>query len=215
MYADGTLRRILHRPDWPRVAERWKDYAKLSYPVNRQFAEQYLSVQHRQQFFEQGYCIIQDVIHPELLNNARKLAIFWAGRYPEDRTDLSSERAGCKLAFNGVFSIDCDFLALFYETVIVQVVEILIGEGNCTAPQLCEVVLSYPSLLEPSPNQDGTGWTIEGFTETGDHSPYTLLIGIALTDINEYCGGVSVFPTSHLLLQDYMIQQVRRRRQIY
>jgi hypothetical protein len=101
MYSDGTLRRILHRPDWPKVAERWKDYAKLSYPVNRQFAEQYLTIHHRQQFFEQGYCVIQDVIHPELLNNARKLALFWAGRYPEDRTDLSSERAGCKLAFTG------------------------------------------------------------------------------------------------------------------
>jgi hypothetical protein len=110
-----------------------------------------------------------------------------------------------------VFATDCDFLALFYETVIVQVVELLIGEGNCTAPQLSEVILSYPSLLEPAANLDGTGWVIEGFTETGDHSPYTLLIGIALTDINEYCGGVSVFPTSQVLLQDYMIQQVRSR----
>ena len=180
------MKRILHRPDWPRVAERWKDYAKLAYPVDRQFAEQYLTRSHRQQFFDQGYCVIADVIHPELLVNARKLALFWAGRYPEDRSDMSSEYAGCKLKFSGgnfhflrfwfnaplliclfvvfmcllttVFATDCDFLALFYETVIVQMVEILIGEGVCTAPQICEVVLSYPSLLDPAPTLDGTGY---------------------------------------------------------
>lgn len=115
-FKDGTLKRILHRPDWPRVAERWKDYAKLAYPVNRQFAEQYLTHHHRHQFFEQGYCVIQDVIHPELLNNARKLAMFWAGRYPEDRTDLSSEHAGCKLSFNGSTSSlkNFHFLVSYY-----------------------------------------------------------------------------------------------------
>lgn len=52
---------------------------------------------------------------------------------------------------------------------------------------------------------------MEGFTETGDHSPYTLLVGVALTDFDAFCGNICVFPTSHSLLREFAVQQVYGR----
>lgn len=52
-------------------------------------------------------------------------------------------------------------------------------------------------------------WVIDGFTgATKIHSPYTMLIGIALTDMSvPYSGNHCVYAFSHVLLQEHYKQQ--------
>jgi hypothetical protein len=50
---------------------------------------------------------------------------------------------------------------------------------------------------------------IDGFTEAGAHSPYTLLIGVALTDMSiPNSGNHCVYLGSHMLLQEHYKMQV-------
>lgn len=50
-------------------------------------------------------------------------------------------------------------------------------------------------------------WVVDGLVD-GSHSPYTLLVGVALTDIAVDSGGLVVFPTSQQLLIEFVKDQV-------
>lgn len=87
------------------------------------------------------------------------------------------------------------------------------------------VVVSIPSLQSalqpaaggagaagaPPSSYDGRGWAIEGFSARGDYHPYTLLAGVALSDMSvPDRGSLRAFPNSHILLQDEVREQIRQ-----
>ena len=56
-------------------------------------------------------------------------------------------------------------------------------------------------------------WHIEGFTEGGHHSPYTMLVGIALKDITaEYEGNICIHPGSNVMLHELVKNQVTHKK---
>jgi hypothetical protein len=90
-------------------------------------------------------------------------------------------------------------------------------------PRNARIALSYPSLAPQSPSLAGRHWVIDGSIiqstpartpvpgipdGRADLSPYTLLIGVALTDMTEpYTGAHCVYPSSHIFLQETLKQQ--------
>ena len=113
------------------------------------------------------------------------------------------------IELSGAVAGDCDILALFYASPVVQIVQRLLGPGDVAHPLTARVVTTFPMLeLVDPPALFGNQWRIDGFNSTGGHSPYTMLVGVALTDLTEGdLGNVCVHPGSHMsLLEEYQAQ---------
>lgn len=55
----------------------------------------------------------------------------------------------------------------------------------------------------------GLRWKLDGFTSSGGHSPYTLLVGVTLEDAHGNTGQLAVFPGSHVILNHTVRNLVR------
>ncbi|CAM9372159.1 unnamed protein product, partial [Ectocarpus fasciculatus] len=83
----------------------------------------------------------------------------------------------------------------------------------------CQVALRFPEMdhqfpvvseSQPGPPLGGVQWHTDGM-DKGDYAPFTILIGVALSDqMLPYSGNLCVFPGSHYSLQDFVRQFVAR-----
>ena len=96
------------------------------------------------------------------------------------------------LVLQGAILGDIDILALYYATPLLHIAQQLMGVGDVVPPPTAAtIVCTYPTPLGEQQREmmqgiGGDQWMIDGFTgEEGSHSPYNLLLGIALTDITE------------------------------
>jgi hypothetical protein len=97
------------------------------------------------------------------------------------------------------------------------IVQCLAGKGMIYPPAACQVALKFPSPTNAipkvfNPHNDasvrGDGWHIDGFNK-GEHSPFTLLVGVCLSDVSlPKSGEFAVHPGAHWNLQEEIKQQV-------
>lgn len=100
---------------------------------------------------------------------------------------------------------------------IPTIVQCLLGKGKVHPPAACQIALKFPSPVNAipkhfTPQNDasvrGDGWHIDGFGQ-GKHSPFTLLVGICLSDIHvPKSGEFAVHPGAHWNLQQEIKEQV-------
>jgi hypothetical protein len=199
----GLLSKILHRPDWPYLASRFRDYPKdgwndlaFSQPTVDHFAP-FHSVK---QFFEQGWTTVSNAVTPEAIGNAKKIMNFWNFKYmntalQQQHLHHHHHHSG---AFNGLkrgrgytvecigdISTDMDLLALYYNSPLPHIMCQLFGVGEVDNPKHARPLMVFPTLdLTDDPALFGDKWTIDGFTKDS-HSPYNIVIGIALNDLND------------------------------
>jgi hypothetical protein len=235
---NGSLSQILHRPDWPIVARRFRHYATESVPAL--MVENIRSFQSPaqfpifQQFFQAGYSIVRQEVSPAILQAANKVIQFWTHRYLQQPSpsfsssfassssaNVSQNQNGLlKTRYGGVYCVgdicqDVDILALYFESRLPQVTQYLLGSNDVLHPKHAQIRSSFPLLdfTVESPALYGDQWIIEGFTVHGEHSPYSLFLGIALTDFSENdMGNLCVHPESHLLLMDLYKDHARYHR---
>jgi hypothetical protein len=79
----------------------------------------------------------------------------------------------------------------------------LIGRGKVRPPDSGQVALRFPLHVGAKRVPlDGKSWHIDGFGH-GKHSPFTLLVGVALSDATDSgCGNFAVHPGAHWSTQD-------------
>jgi hypothetical protein len=210
------------------------DHASSPFPpLRRSIVDAALSYAELKSFFECGFVIARSMVGPEQGVAAQKMANYWLSKYiystrgdaagggavaTSPSTGSGSGSAGSdgilrgplnSVELIGSICADVDILALFYATPVVHIVQRLLGAGDVAHPLSARVVTTFPTLeLVDSPALYGNKWTIEGFTATGGHSPYSLLVGVALTDIAESDhGNFCVHSGSHMsLLEEYQAQ---------
>ena len=242
----ASLANILHRPDWPVVANRYQEFLNLmnamatpgasaAVVVGNSGASDLLDLGNDnnasleneavafRQYFAQGYAILPHVVPKHLVDAAVKMVNFWLFKYattpfgaPVGANPVAAPQGISKgihytMDFHGDITKDIDILSLYYRTALPQLVEKLIGQGDVMHPKHAQIVSIYPciELLTTSPALQVDKWNIEGFTPHGGHSPYNMLIGIALTDISEAdMGNFCVHPESHYVLLDQYRRQV-------
>lgn len=226
---NGLLAKLLHRPDWLLVARRFRDYSHEPVPsLQLESIQSYLSPRSIwQQFFESGYTVLTNVVPTSLLNAAQRMINSWIYQH---QTASSSSNAAVSnaglvkgrfssLELQGAVCQDVDIMALYYESCLPQLTQLLLGANDVVHPSIAQIILHYPTLdvtLE-SPALYGTMWRIEGFTGcVGEHSPYNLLIGIALTDMDEAdMGNFCVHPASHISLMEQYREDALQQRTIF
>jgi ectoine hydroxylase-related dioxygenase (phytanoyl-CoA dioxygenase family) len=104
-----------------------------------------------------------------------------------------------------------ELLALFYESPLATAVQSLVGRGRVAAVSTSQVALRFP---QPERGQAeavcGTDWHIDGFSGKGQHSPFTLLLGVCLSDTPEPgCGNLALHPGCHRTLQQSVCEEVK------
>jgi hypothetical protein len=93
-------------------------------------------------------------------------------------------------------------------------VQSLLGRERANLPLSCQVALKFPSSSSSIPAHGinlenlGTTWHVDGFGK-GLHSPFTLLVGVCLSDQDApWSGELAVHPGSHWGLQQNVRDQV-------
>lgn len=141
------------------------------------------------QFYESGWTTVSNVITPEAVFNAKKIIQFWQFKYcnvPFTGFNGIKRDRGYQAELVGDVIQDVDLLALYYLSPLPHIMQQLMGIGEVEHPKSCRPLCIFPSLdLTDSPALYGDKWSIDGFTSNGDYSPYNVLVGICLADIND------------------------------
>ncbi|KAG7391319.1 hypothetical protein PHYPSEUDO_005268 [Phytophthora pseudosyringae] len=155
-----------------------------------------LSESQRRSFMQNGYLQIRGAVPLPLANAVLRRVNHDLG-IPGNMINGGVEGA-IKLAGNT--SNSDAVLDLYYLSDVCNYVEALVGVDQVVPPQGAQIALRFPELGE-SREPLGTEWHTDGMRQGRLH-PFTLLAGIALSNVSEpLCGNLTVFPGSHVSLQ--------------
>ena len=160
-----------------------------------------LSAAQRRQFAEQGYLLVRDVMPDHLVQRALD-AIHHTLDAPDGRSTWDQTEGKASQMEEAV-----DLWA-HSDSPALTLADSLLGEGRTQqCVRRCQIALRFgencttPEGHELNPRE----WHVDG-TIKGAHSPFSLLLGVALSDVPEDCpgGGFVCFPGTHLSLQQEM-----------
>jgi hypothetical protein len=155
-----------------------------------------LSRSQRQAFMRNGFLLLRDAVPMRLVNAARRRVNHELG-VPGRMIDGGVEGAA-KLAGNT--SNSEEVRRLFHHSDVAKYVDALLGAGNVEPPSGAQIALRFPELGDPR-DPLGSEWHTDGMRQ-GKLHPFTLLVGVALSDATEpLAGNLTVFPESHRTLQ--------------
>jgi hypothetical protein len=202
---------------------------------DRRFA---LSGVQRARFREEGFVTVAGAVGPALVASALRdvnTALFRAARVGVDLLTGGTEGApaapekGGMVAFNDgtagqsiQFSTTPALMDLLFCSGAWTLAQQLLGRSKVARPRDVQVAVRPPEpalLLKDPPRalfrngvvDDGKRWHLDGMTKPGQHSPFSVLLGVALSDQNagNLCGNLVVFPGSHLSLQPLLAEKLK------
>lgn len=200
MYEAGTIRKVLHRPDWHTVALNWKDYSVEPIPYSVPDANA-LTAANLQWYFDQGYVTCEQIIPRPLVSAALKIINFWLGQYPLPQVDLVGN-----VELRGEITTDQSVLSLFYDSPLVHIAQKLLGEGNISPCLEASISLRYPQLGDSLPSSGpiknselgGKRWFIDGPVNCSEINAYSILFAVPLSATEDsFEGNLCVFPEGH------------------
>jgi hypothetical protein len=163
-----------------------------------------LSTASKTHFLEHGFVHVPQVIPTELVQSALREIndAIESSRNGKIEADdpyglvTFSQCMGQQLQTPAIFN-------LLYNSGAWTLAQSLIGRGLVQRPTNAQVAIRPPELDDESADSHhGMRWHIDGINK-GKHAPFTLLLGVALSDQPAHgCGNLVVFPGSHRLLQD-------------
>ena len=172
-----------------------------------------LSEMQLKQFHTQGFLQLKDIVPISLVNNALRLINNAIGSgnnfvpqalHTNGTASVKTATAGFKLA--GSISNHNVIKSLFYDSDAFYLAESLIGRGCIQSVSGAQLALIFPSPhAEDEGALSGTDWHTDGMRQ-GHSCPFTLLLGIALSNVQTpLAGNFTVFPGSHLKLHELML----------
>jgi hypothetical protein len=186
-----------NRPDWPSLALNARDFSSERVAYDSNLVQLYMTEENLRQFFNLGWTIFPNANSHELLNKTRKITNYWLYKHSQHANTSAIQKPYSQTNAihkpNAINQVDCvgdllydpDVLTLYYDSPLPHIVEAILGTGEVSHPTAAsKASFVYPSFDSPHAI-GGDKWMIDGFTETGDHSPYNILVGIALSDCQD------------------------------
>lgn len=168
-----------------------------------------LSLADLQGFFSEGFVRVPQAVPEILVDDALRHINSCLGR-----GDISRDHPSLIGLAPGSAQNSPALLDLFNTSKgskLPTVVQCLLGKGRAAPPLGCQVALKFPSPTRAehaSMGTNGRGWHVDGFGK-GKHSPFTLLVGICLSDvIQPNSGELAVHPGAHWGLQQAVRDEV-------
>lgn len=176
---------------------------------NLRFDPQFaLNSDHLSRFFETGYLHMRNAVSPTLIQAALRHVNASIGRGRLDRTlpglVMVPPTESQAVAITDLFDAEGSALP--------TITQCLIGKGKVRPIHAGQVALRFPNpLYEPNAEKKkvgGKAWHVDGFGQ-GQHSPFTLLVGVCLSDVDGCgSGNFAVHPGAHWSLQQAVKDQV-------
>jgi len=157
----------------------------------------------KQQFYRQGYFVIPNVIPQEEVKRALKAINSSLGKgLPPEKMEQFKNRSFCPELMTQPLLMD-----IFSNTPACSIAESCIGKGKLKNIHEAQIALRFPiDAAEPltlNPHIDGFYYPSNG-VEEGQIFSFTALAGVYLNDVDEeWAGNFTVWPGSHLVLQQY------------
>ena len=165
-----------------------------------------LTNQQKLSFYENGYLKISGAISPLMVNAALHAINYSLGEEGMNKDDLPTLRAQsyCKEIRNSSPVTD-----LANKSAMIPVVESLLGEGNLSPVESCQIALRFPRLPYASPGSphghlDGLGSGLNGSAQGTYRRGFTMLAVVLLNNLPEtHSGNFTVWPKSHAFFENY------------
>ncbi|HEV2472236.1 MAG TPA: phytanoyl-CoA dioxygenase family protein [Chthonomonadales bacterium] len=163
-----------------------------------------LSSAQRERLKNEGYLHLPGITPPELRDAALKAINASLGENGLDPALLTRFRSQ---SYTPELQGDACVTDLYNASPLRAIAESLIGAIRPVTR--AQVALRFPAAgppREPKPHIDGTHSPTNGVLE-GTFASFTALAGVFLSDVaGDYCGNFTVWPGSHLLLQEYCLK---------
>lgn len=142
-----------------------------------------LAAEMKNGFYQNGFFIVQDLVPLDLVLAALRHCNSLLAHQPGDGLEGSGDPAIVRLAMSSR---------------VWSVVNALFGPGNVHPTGGGQLALRFPGNRASGASIiEGRSWHVDG-VEKGQHSSFTLLVGIALSaQMTDDCGNLYVFPGSH------------------
>ena len=191
-----------------------------------------LSIDQRCHFQHDGFLHVPGVVSLELVAAALRdinTALFNAAQAGVDLISTSGATTAPGMrAFNDgtagpvvQFTTTPAVMDLLFCSGAWTIAQNLLGRGQIQRPIDAQVAVRPPepalllgesrAELRNGVTDDGKRWHLDGMTQPGQHSPFSLLLGVALSDqpAGVLGGNLIVFPGSHRALQPLVAQSMR------
>jgi hypothetical protein len=163
-----------------------------------------LSSDVKLKLFTDGYAVLPGHIPEEACINALKFINSQLG----DKDFVASIESDQQAALSSTISSHPFLLGLCTDLLKGEISELLHGvsaKANPIIPRTAQIALRFPKMDEEPPADGrltGQRWHIDGMKK-GDYAPFSMLIGIALTDQPlPFMGNLCVYPGSHNSLKE-------------
>lgn len=217
LYQDGKLQKMVNAQEWADKLDVWLSdgdggnglvrllasgsevgVARREHTAIPQLPAIPFTSEIKYNFLINGFCLLPESISSPVCRSAIKFINYRLGLQDSSlRPDLH----------NLASSISCEpvITDLLFSSPIIRSIEILLhGHAEFQIPALgAQIALRYPQLSDPPTSGllGGNHWHIDGM-DKGDHSPFTLLVGVALSDqLEPFVGNLCVWPGSHHIIQ--------------
>jgi hypothetical protein len=165
-----------------------------------------LTQEQKEHFFEMGYVQVPSVLPKDKVKAALRAINHSLGEGidPAKLAIMRSQSYAPELQREPVIT------DLYNATPVKELVESLIGAGKAVAGPISggQIALRFPIAPgrapgQPAPHLDGMYTPTNGVTQ-GRIASFTLLIGMALSDVSEaFAGNLTVWPRTHHLYEKY------------
>mmetsp|Transcript_19265 Transcript_19265/g.64573 ORF Transcript_19265/g.64573 Transcript_19265/m.64573 type:complete len:270 (+) Transcript_19265:58-867(+) len=151
------------------------------------------------EFCEAGFLLVPGLVDPQLLRRAHDFVsgAIRDGNTVEDHPPLWNLRPDLR-------STEC-ILDLYHRSHVPFLIEALMGPGLVGPVTRAQIAIRPPNAGDPLPHVPaGKRWHVDGFVN-GQHSPFTVLVGVSLTDMSAPGkGNLAVHRHHHLRLHRLM-----------
>mmetsp|Transcript_32624 Transcript_32624/g.104026 ORF Transcript_32624/g.104026 Transcript_32624/m.104026 type:complete len:353 (-) Transcript_32624:66-1124(-) len=170
-----------------------------------------LSVEEMRSFFEEGYVHARGAAAPDLIDAALRHINACLGRNAVEQQNQLTNLAKDAVASPAITD-------LFYKSKIPSLAQSLVGRGRLAPVRQGQVALRFPKgggvptpAARAKEMQRGRAYHVDGFAK-GLHSPFTLLVGVCLSDVTEPLqGNFAVHPGAHWHMQDVVKRAVDQK----
>jgi hypothetical protein len=166
-----------------------------------------LTREQREHFYEQGYVLMPNVVPRDNVNAAIRAInhSLGEGMDPARLAILRAQSYCPELQKEPVIT------DLYNDTPAKALVESLVGVGKVQPVSSGQIALRFPiapgsAPKQPVPHLDGM-YTATNGVPKGRIMSFTMLVGVALSDVNEpFAGNLTVWPGTHRLYESYFRQ---------
>jgi len=158
-----------------------------------------LTKEEQESFKIDGYLHMKDIVPPSLIENALKIINHHILQPNSIQGKNGKSKSG--RTFGDAITMNKEILDLLYESPVWTIVQRLLGKGNAEFHGAPQIALRPPKLRGGTAEISPTAWHTDGMVGN-QHSPFTLLVGIALSSQSTpNSGNLVVHPGSHEILQ--------------